>query len=205
MSDRTAALACAAHSGWAVVVGVSTMGAQCQVLLRDRIEMMDPRDPASKQPYHSVESLPIGEAQDRLGRYAATAERMAREAVGRIVEQLAGRDHRVVALGILDSAGRKGGSLAAVLGSHALIHTADGEHFRNALAGAATLLGLPVVRVQTRELDAKAADATGEPIERLQLALKQAGRDVGPPWGADQKAAALLAWSVLAARRPEVG
>jgi hypothetical protein len=31
--------------------------------------------------------------------------------------------------------------------------------------------------------------------------VKELGRSVGPPWGADQKAAALLAWLVLARAR----
>ena len=201
----TTALGCAVHSGWAVVVGVSLDGGSNRVLLRERIELMNPGDPGSKQPYHSVEGLPIPEAGDRLVKYAATAQRLAGEAVRGMVGRLREGGHRTVALGILDSAGRKGSRLADILASHALIHTADGDHFRSALAGAAARLGLPVVRVQTRELDAKAAEVTREPIGRLKLALKDAGRDLGPPWGADQKAAALLACLVLAAGRPEVG
>jgi hypothetical protein len=198
----TAALGCAAHSGWAVVVGVSLAGGRCQVRLRERLEMMDPRDPASKQPYHTVENLPVAEAADRLARYAATAEQTAGEGLRRIVDLLAQRGHRTVGLGLLESSGRKGGSLAAILASHALIHTADGDHYRRALAASAAGLGLPVVRVRARDLDERAAEVMGEPLAKLRVALDEAGRDLGPPWGADQKAAALLAWLVLKARGP---
>lgn len=200
MTEISAAgLGCAAHSGWAVVVGVSLVGGRCRVVVRERIEMIDPADPGSKQPYHTVEGLPIEAAAGQLAKYSAVAERMASETVGRIAGQLRGRGHQSVGLGILESAGRKGGSLAAVLRSHALIHTADGDHFRNALALGASRAGLPVTRVPARELEERAAGGIGEPISRLKAALKRAGAEVGPPWGADQKAAALLAWLVVAA------
>ena len=160
--------------------------------------MADPSDREAKQPYHAVERLPIGQAAERLTAYATTAELMARQAVQRIVDQLSQGGYRGIGLGILDSAGRKGGALGNILASHALIHTADGDHFRNAIAEAASRCGLPAFRVGARELDAKAADAIGKPIETLQLVLKGVGREMGPPWGADQKAGALLAWLVLA-------
>jgi hypothetical protein len=123
---------------------------------------------------------------------------MARQAVQKIVDQLSQGGYRGIGLGILESAGRKGSALGNILASHALIHTADGDHFRNAMAAAASRCGLPTFRVRARELDARAAEAIGKPIETLQLVLKGVGRDMGPPWGADHKAAALLAWLVLA-------
>jgi hypothetical protein len=165
--------------------------------------MADLGDPGSKHPYHTLEGMPLQEAAGRLARYAATAERMAGEAVWRMVDRLGEKGYETAGLGILESAGRKGSNLAAILASHALIHTADGDHFRNALAAAATRCGVPVVRVPARELESQAASGTGEPVEGLRLTLKAAARDIGPPWGADQKAAGLLAWLVLAkALRP---
>jgi hypothetical protein len=166
-----------------------------RVLVRERVEMTDSRDPGSKQPYHAVEGLPIAKATERLADYEATAATMAHQEIQRIVDQL-GRN--VIGVGILESAGRKGSSLADTLASHALIHAADGDHFRNAIAAAATRCGLVVRRVRARELDAEAAAAIGAPPETLRQAIKELGREIGPPWGADQKAAALLAWLVLA-------
>jgi hypothetical protein len=43
------------------------------------------------------------------------------------------------------------------------------------------------------------------PLESMLDAVNSWGRQVGPPWGADQKKAALLAWALLtssAARAP---
>jgi hypothetical protein len=102
---------------------------------------------------------------------------------------------RVRGLGILDSSGRAGRSLADILASHALIHTADGEHYRTALAAAAATCGLGVVRVAARDLARRATEvAGGREVDAL---LKRVGRDVGPPWAADQKNAALLGFIVL--------
>jgi hypothetical protein len=195
--EQVVALGLAPHSGWAAVVGIGESDGRLRVLVRERIEMADAADAESKQPYHAVEDLPVDEAARRLAGYAATAESMAYAAVRRIVGQL-GRDrHRVIGLGILDSAGRNGGSLAAILASHALIHTADGDHFRDAIASAATRCKLTVSRIRARELDGKASAALGGPVSRLHETVKELGRGVGPPWGADQKTAALLAWLLL--------
>jgi hypothetical protein len=198
VTRRPAALGCAAHSGWAAVVAVGTVDGRPRLLARERILMAGANDQRAKQPYHTVEPLPIEEAAKRLAAYATAAETMARQAIQHILDDLAKDGHREIGLGILESAGRKGTALASILASHALIHSADGDHFRDAIARAAAACGLPTTRVPARDLEAAAADAIGEPVETLRATVKDIGREVGPPWGADQKAAALLAWLVLA-------
>ncbi len=191
------ALGFAPHSGWAAVVGLGATGAELHVLVRERVPMADPNDPGSRQPYHAVEGLPVGEAEGRLTVYQRTAASMAFEAIQGIADRLRGGGHRVVGVGLLESSGRKGASLAATLASHALIHTADGNHFRDAIAGAAERAGLVTSRVRARDLGAEAAAAIGRPATVLRQSVHDLGREVGPPWGADQKGAALLAWLVL--------
>jgi hypothetical protein len=190
-------LGLAPHSGWAVAVGVSDENGRARVVVRERVELVQPGAPESKQPYHAVERLPVDEAVERLAAWAAVAEQRATAAVREICDRLSRTGRRVSGLGILDSAGRRGKSLADTLASHALIHTADGEHFRAALAAAAARCGLPVLRVPARELVGRGAAATRLTAPALADLLKGLGRGLGPPWGADQKAAALLAWLVL--------
>lgn len=197
MSSRAAALGFAPHSGWAAVVAVAEEGGRPRVLLRDRIEMVDPGDGEAKQPYHAVEDAPVAEARKRLARYAAAAEAKAHASLKRIVGRLGDDGHRASGVGILDSMGRKVTDLEAVLASHALIHGADGDHFREAIAAAAARCGLPVLRIPARDLGAQAASRMGLSMEDMQETVKALGREWGPPWGADQKAAALLAWLVL--------
>ena len=187
----------APHSGWAAAVVLGGTHADPLVLGRSRIEMADHRAPESRQPYHTVESLGVEEAARRLDRYRAVAEDMARAAIQTLAENVAGLGYRVTSIGILESSGRKGTSLASILASHALIHTADGDHFRNALAAAAERSDLPVSRLRARDLEAEAEARLRLPVPRLREAVVRLGRQLGPPWGADQKMAALLAWLLL--------
>jgi hypothetical protein len=195
---RTAAIAFAPHSGWAALVALGGDPAAPQVLARDRIEMADPTIPGSKQPYHEAEGMPLPKAEALLRECQATAERMAVDALRVSVAELRRQGFAVQRSGIVLSSGRQGGDLAAILASHALIHTADGEHFRHALRHASEACGLAVTGVRERELAERARGVLRSTPTRVQAAVAGLGRTVGPPWGADQKKAALLAWMLLA-------
>jgi len=187
------ALGLAPHSGWAVAVVLGGAAHAPTVIARERLELMDASLPGSKAPYHALEPLPLAEAEARLARYQAGAAALAGTALTALITRAGG----VRAAGILDSSGRAGASLAAILASHALIHTADGNHFRAALAGALEALEVPVTRIAQRELSARAAAVLGVREGSLTGRLAALGEGLGPPWGADQKAAALLAWLLL--------
>ena len=198
MADSRPVLGFAPHSGWAAVVVVAGDADNPLVLTRSRVEMADPRLPGSKQPYHEVEELSLEEAERRLARLRASAGTMASDAIRALIDDLGKRSSRPRAAGILDSSGRKGDNLAAVLASHALIHTADGDHFREALAEGCHRCGLAVVRVRQRDLVDRAAATLRQSPARLAAAVLTMGKPLGAPWGADQKSAALLAWLLLA-------
>ncbi len=198
MADALPAIGFAPHSGWAAVVVVAGDIDRPEVLARSRVEMADPRLQGSKQPYHEVEELSLEEAEKRLARLRASAGTMAHEAIRVLIDDLGKRDSKPRAAGILDSSGRKGNSLAAVLASHALIHTADGDHFREALAEGCRRCGLAVVRVRQRDLVDRAAATLRQSPARLAATVLTMGKPLGAPWGADQKSAALLAWLLVA-------
>ena len=179
-----------------VVIGGTP--AEPGLLARTRVALMDEHDPLSKQPYHTVEFMCLEEATGRLDGYLSTATRMAHTSIQGQVQALEARGIVLRHAGILESSGRKGGSLSSILASHALIHGADGDHFRNALAGAAEQQRLRLHRVRVRDIEAHAVERLCKPIGRLLKTVNELGRGVGPPWGADQKKAALLAWSLLA-------
>ncbi len=198
---RRPVLGFAPHSGWAAVVVVGGDVDRPEVLVRGRVEMADPRLAGSKQPYHEVEELPLEEAERRLARLSDSAVVMAHEAIRALVEDVARQASAPATAGILDSSGRKGDTLAAILASHALIHTADGDHFRAALAEACSRCGLAVVRVRQKDLLDRAAATLGRSPADLAKVVQGLGRPLGAPWGADQKSAAMLAWLLLAETR----
>jgi hypothetical protein len=169
-----------------------------RVLARERVALTEEGLEGAKQPYHALEGLPLPEARRRLERFEASATRLAVSALQALLQRAEGVGLRLRSVGILDASGGSGATLEAILASHALIHTADGNHFRAALAHGCEAQGLVVARVAQRELPARAAAALKRTPPQLAQVLAGLGAGLGAPWGADQKSAALLAWLLLA-------
>lgn len=192
-----AALGFRAHSGWTALVVVVGPRHSPTVVERRRIELIATGIP--KQPYHAAEKLDLKAAEKLIGRSVEAARRLARQAVRAVIADLRDKGHEAVGSGIVLASGRPATTLAATLASHALIHTAEGELFRSALAYASEQCGLPVLGVRERDLhDRCATDLHIEPGE-LGRRISEMGRRLGPPWTQDQKQAALIGWLVLAA------
>lgn len=175
------------------------------VLARERLELSDAKLAGSKQPYHAIEGLPIAEARARLARFEAAAARLAASGLRALAHTARAAGVEALAAGILDSAGRGGATLEAILASHALIHTADGQHFRAALQAGCAAQGLPATRIRQRDLVTLAGAELKRSPEELRAQVARLGREIGAPWGADQKGAALIAWLLLARSRGAAG
>jgi hypothetical protein len=187
-----AALGLRAHSGWAALVAVGGGPGSPHVLDRRRIEMAD--DPESKQPYHAAEELPLAKARALLDRLLREAQERAASDLGAALADLRAGGYDVVGAVVLTASGRALPGLESVLASHALIHSADGEHFRDALAFAGKQHRLPVARIREKDLAAQAAKTLGRSAAVLQAAVTAWGKPLGPPWTQDQKLSALGAW-----------
>jgi hypothetical protein len=187
-----------AHSGWAALVAVAGTPRAPVVLARQRIELSDPAFEGSKQPYHAAESQPLPKAAKIIDRCAGDARRLARQAFREVIEELGLAGYRAAACGLLLASGRPLPALPAILASHALIHTADGELFRDALAAAGQENGWTIIRVKEKEVPAVAAAGLRVPAEELQRRVNALGRSLGPPWTVDQKLAAIAGWLALA-------
>lgn len=169
------------------------------ILERRRIEIADPKLAGSKQPYHAAERLKLPEAEKLLARCTESSQCLAHESVNGGLRELAARGHQVVACGIPVGSGRPLTTLAATLASHALIHTAEGELFRNIIARTCEKSGVAVMRIKEKELLARAASEFGVSPDKLQPTLTELGRAVGAPWTQDEKYATLVACLALAA------
>ncbi len=194
-----AALGFRAHSGWAAVVAVAGPLRSPAVVDRRRIELADTGIRGSVQPYHTVEEWELKEAEKFLKRCADRTRNLAQSALRAVLEELRKKGHDVVGCGLLLSSARPLPDLAATLASHALIHTAEGEFYRDALVRAGEHFGLPVTGVRERELFARGATELGVAAGELERRVGEMGRAIGPPWRQDEKYAALAAWLALAA------
>jgi hypothetical protein len=192
-----AALGFRCHSGWAVLVAVRGDRGAPEVALRRRVELSRK---TPRQPFHAAEGRPFRDAEALIGRSVAEARDLAGRAVTEAVAELRKAGDNVVAAGLLLAAGRPLPALAEILASHALIHSAEGEMFRDAVREASRRSGLALTAVKERELAATAARRLRRPAQALSTRVANWGRSVGPPWRQDEKLAALVAWLALADR-----
>jgi hypothetical protein len=180
-----------------VLVSVTGDADEEEVIDRRRIAISDPAKAGANQPYHHAATLEFPEAERHLANCQAASERMALTAIKHVVQELEARDYRIAGAAVLLASGRPLPSLAKILASHPLIHTAEGEFFRNSIRMACEQLQIPVEAIRERELEKRAKTAFGNAASRLQRRIASAGRSIGPPWTSDHKAAALAALLVL--------
>jgi hypothetical protein len=169
-----------------------------QVIDRRKIILADPKIPGAKQPYHFAEPMPLARAKVYVRRTIGRTKSLARQEVRATLDDLRQRGHAVVAGGLLLGSGRPVPALPAILASHPMIHTAEGELFRDALQDACQRFRLPVIGVKEREVFERGASELRIPAAKLQLRLNELGRALGPPWTQDEKLATLAAWLALA-------
>jgi hypothetical protein len=194
-----AALGLRVHSGWAAVVAVSGPLTAPAVTERWRIEIAAPEIPGSKQPYHAAEKLGLKQAEQFLMCCSESSVPLARKAIGACIHDASKKGQKVACCGILLASGRPLGTLAAVLASHALIHTAEGEFFRNVVLDACKHHEVQVVRVKEKELLPRCETELHISQDALDRHLASIGSLIGPPWRQDEKLATLVAWLALAA------
>ncbi|HEV2117796.1 MAG TPA: hypothetical protein VGR48_17305 [Terriglobales bacterium] len=166
------------------------------MLERRRISVVDGKIKGHAQPYHFAREQSLTEAKKYIARCAAASLRLAQTALGEVVEQLS-REHRVTGAAVLLASGRPLPELERILASHPLIHTAEGEFFRQAFSEACEALSIPVARIRERELKERAQTVFKKSAASLPEELAVAAKHLGPPWSQDQKSAALAAAVVL--------
>ena len=194
---KKAAIGLRAHSGWAALVALAGPATSPEVIARRRIEIADPKIRGSKQPFHAAEPMEFPDAKAYIEQCARSTERLAREALQAAIDGLHDRRSEAAGCGIILGSGRTLPGLEAILKSHALIHTAEGEFFRNALLEACKHCGIPVLGVKEKELFERGAAQLRTKVTELERRVQEMGKSVGPPWTQDQKYAALVAWMAL--------
>jgi hypothetical protein len=201
---KSAVIGISVHSGWGIVVAMAGGRGTEEVLDRRRLVIIDPKTIGAAQPYHYVEEMEIRAADRHLTRCATDSRRLALEALTRLSAELRDRDLVLARAAILLSSARPLPDLEEILASHALIHTAEGEFFRQAFRSALERLEIPVTGIRARELDDCAKKAFGKLAPEVHKRIDGMGRSLGPPWTKDEKTAALAAAIVLAGAHSKV-
>jgi len=191
----------AAHSGWAALVAVGRSAEALALVERRRLELVRPEDGEwAKQPYHAAHGLDRDDAQDVVRRGIASARERAAHALAMAADSCRARGHEVRTCAVLVGDGMPAWSVDEILAVHFRMHKAEGELFRDALLTGASACGLVALGLRAKSLADDAPRALGLGAATIDAALAALGQSAGPPWGKDQKSAALAAWVGLAER-----
>jgi hypothetical protein len=193
--DAEAAFGFKAHSGWAALVVIGRHHGELQVLERSRVNLVD--EEWAKQPYHAAEDLPPAEARKLVKRGVEAAKRGALREVRAALNRTRESGFEVKGCGVLMGEPMPDWSVAEILAVHFRMHKAEGVLFRQLLAAAAEALELNFVAIPEKGLFEYAEAELGIKLNNLLEKIAVLGKQVGVPWGKDQKDAALAALIAL--------
>ena len=194
-----AAIGFRVHSGWAAMVAVSLEKGGPVVLERRKLLLVKTFSYTFRQPYHTAEKMLEGQARQFISRMRTESRRLAYRAVQELESRTQEQGVKLTRCGLLLASGRPLPALEKILASHALIHTADGELFREALLGASARYGLRDFTIKEKELLDRAGQVFRAKPNELMRRVTELGRPFGAPWSQDEKFATLAAWLALAA------
>jgi len=161
------ALGISVHTGWGACVVTAGSLRHPQIIASEVIEILPD---AERFCFHAAAELDRVAAAAWIARARSKALASASRALAPLIA------HSVDVCAIVAKEGEPG-DLGEILGSHPRLHTAEGFFYRDVLRDACKI---PVRIVVPSTLDAS-----------------RVGKLAGPPWGRDQKLAALAAWTAL--------
>lgn len=181
-----------AHSGWAALVVVGKQRDELVVVDRRRIELVDKA--WAKQPYHAAEGLESRVASDLVKRGTESAHRFALDEIKAAIKRERNRKNEIAGCAVVVGTPMPDWTTDEILAVHFRMHKAEGVLFQNALVRASEKCKLNTLPVLEKEMLVQATSQLGEKVVNQIPGL---GKAVGPPWGKDQKDAALVALMVL--------
>lgn len=197
---KQAAVGFRVHSGWAAVVVVWLEKGALVVLERKRAHLVKTFSYTFRQPYHTAEKMPLAEAGEFVAQVQTEARQLAYRAVHEMQSELEKLKITLSRGNVLLASGRPLPELEKILASHALIHAADGELFREAIVHGCTRCGLKMESIKERELLEHAGTALHLKPAELMRRVTHLGKPLGSPWSQDEKFATLAAWLTLTSR-----
>ena len=155
------------HTGWAACVVVGGSPKRPEIVANGIVDILGD---AERFCFHMAAEMKLPAAE----RWIAATRKKALANAKRALAPLLAQGVGACAIVAKDDAME---NLEHVLAAHPRIHTAEGRFYRDVLREACAV---PVSIVAPKSLDAS-----------------KVGKLAGPPWGRDQRLAALAAWSVM--------
>jgi hypothetical protein len=193
MKKRQAALGFRVKSGWAASVLLAASIHSPELCDSQVIELSDPHDPTTRQPYHAA----MGQLETnaaKLKRRRQSVDRIVRKAIADLLQRSPGDGYTIRHAGLLVGSQINPDAIA---NPHIRAHALEGRLFRTTLQTALRSQRVRCSILTERNAYAEAANILGQSPERIRLAIAELGRSIKDPWRADQKMAALAAWVSL--------
>ena len=181
-------------TGRAVAVVLLGPADSPEIVRRTELVLSDPQVLATAQPYHEVMELPWNQSQIKVKPLVRKIERVATRALRELIAELQSDGLSVISVGI---AGAPDRDLGRIGNPHIRAHAAEGVLFRQVLESAAKANGMPRRVFTERGLEAQASLILKCTMAKLNACLAGLGRAAGPPWRAEQRMAATVAWLAL--------
>jgi hypothetical protein len=189
-----AALGFRVKSGWAMVVLVSASSPP-SVIDRRRIDLSDPAEPASAQPFHAGLDLPRAAAAKAVARLVTYVERSSKRALAELIVHYRAKGFRIVSAGIVVGSTVDPRTIG---NDHIRAHAEEGRLFRMVIEGALKRSRLKSSVTREKDLIDEGRTLFGITGPRLRTELARMGKAIEGSWRAEEKAATLAALLALA-------
>jgi hypothetical protein len=192
--NASAAVGLTVSTGRAVVVVLRGTRESPEMVVRYEIQLSDPWLRESSHPYHLELRNAGPEGEQARMRGCNAAEAAARRATRRLVDDMKAHGLEpcgaaIVAASLVDP--------ARVTGAHARAHAEERKLYRCAVEAELEACGVPVGALAEKNVRKSAAARLGRSAKQLDEMLKRFVSEVGTPWRAPEKHAALGAWLCL--------
>jgi hypothetical protein len=181
-------------SGYAIAVLLVGPMHSPQALNRRVVDLSDPEMPATKQPYHAAMGTREEDA-DKIRQRTEVIQDVAERSVTELLADYRAAGHRIRHATLVVGSQIDPDKIA---NPHIRAHALEGRLFRRVLADALQTHGVSSSVVLERDAYRQAAKLLGRSEGELKQTLARLGKEVGGPWRAEEKLAALAAWMRLA-------
>jgi hypothetical protein len=181
-------------SGYAIAVALRGPASAPAAVARQVVELSDPEDAETRQPYHHGFYTHEEDART-IARRVRIVERSATRSIAALLKDARLADCRGAGLvvgSVLDP--------AKVGNPHIRAHASEGRLFRTVLESALRSHGIACEVIVEKQLAARAVSGLARRDVEIRKALAGFGHSLGAPWRADEKHAATAAWLALSIR-----
>ncbi len=193
VNAETAALGFRVKSGWAAVVLLA--GPLDSPVLRDNrvIDLSDPRVPETRQPYHATFGQLETDAK-KISQRTDIVHRVIKQSVTKLLSDYRRKSYSITHASLVVGSQRDPVTIA---NPHIRAHALESQLFRSALEQALNAHGIRTAILLERDAYATASTRLKKSSVDARRTTQSFGRLTDAPWRAEQKLAALAAWSSL--------